>query len=615
VTDESPQAPRPRSKRWPPFYLWATILLLALTLTVIVVAGRRLWREAAGPFLVPPLSSSPFLNTGAEASFVGSEACRSCHATRDVSFRRTGMGRSMAEVNPEREPADGAFEHPPSRRQYQVRRRDGRLWHRELLLVPGAEVVLSEFPVKYVVGSGQHARTYLVEADGFLVESPVTWYASRQAWDMSPGYEGPDQQGFARSMGEACLMCHAGQAEAVERSLHRMRVHEAAIGCERCHGPGSVHVERRNGGARPLDRIDHTIVNPSHLPRPLAEAICQQCHLQTGAMVFGRGRKAADFRPGLPLQDFRQDYTLETPDSAMTVVGHVEQMHLSRCYQRSETFSCLTCHNPHNEPPSSQRVSYYKAICLDCHRPEQCTVPAARLHKESPANNCLQCHMPQSPTDIPHVAFTHHRVGIHDRPAAAKGNPAGSGVLRPVLDLSRLPEIDQKRSLGLGYLEIAKGAGDPASYQERGLKLLREVRRKGLRDPVVDAALARLGFENGDQDAVGLAASALSFPQLPAHDRCNALLVIAGSRLQQGKHQEVVKVLSELTRLRRFPVDWLLRADCEKALGNDDGMVEALEMATRINPRLWKIHGHLAEYYRQHGDDKRAGWHQQRAMP
>ena len=54
-------------------------------------------------------------------------------------------------------------------------------------------VVLEEHPLRWVVGSGHHSLTYAAEADGFLVESPATWYAGRRRWDVSPGYDRPDQ--------------------------------------------------------------------------------------------------------------------------------------------------------------------------------------------------------------------------------------------------------------------------------------------------------------------------------------------------------------------------------------------------------------------------------------
>jgi hypothetical protein len=561
------------------------------------------------------------LNTALDVPFTGSEACRSCHAARAASYQRTPMGRSMALVQPEREPPDAAFDHPPSKRRYQVRRRDGKLWHRELLLADGAdEVVLSEFPVKYVLGSGHHWANYLAEVDGFLVESPVSWYTLRKTWDMSPGYDGPEQHGFERAIGEGCLFCHAGQAQAVDRSLHRMHFSEAALGCERCHGPGSLHVQHHNNGSRKgADGIDYTIVNPSRLPRELAEAICQQCHLRAGAMVFGRGRKPGDFRPGLPLQDFRQDYQLETPNTAMTVVGHVEQMHLSRCYQASKTLTCVTCHDPHRTPPPSERVQYFKASCLECHTPDKCTVADPVRRRDSPDNNCVACHMPRSPSSIaiPHLAFTHHRIGIHDKPPAAKKSERAPGVLRPFLDLARLGDIDQKRSLGLAFLELANRETDrffAPDYRDRSLKLLSEAHGAGLRDPVLESSLARLRLDM-QLDFLPYAEAALEHRDLEGQQRCNALFMVAERRAADGRHQQAAAALRELTGLRRHPSDWLLLADCENELGNRAGTIAALEKAVAINPRLWKIHAQLARLHDQNGDQKRAAWHLRRAVP
>src|SRR5439155_27331538 len=92
--------------------------LLAVGLVGLVVGkawlGQGEPRPEPDPFPVPAPSSSPFLNTAAGVQYVGSEACRACHADRHASFRDTPMGRSMAVVDPAREPPDGAFTHPPS---------------------------------------------------------------------------------------------------------------------------------------------------------------------------------------------------------------------------------------------------------------------------------------------------------------------------------------------------------------------------------------------------------------------------------------------------------------------------------------------------------------------
>ena len=475
------------------------------------------------------------------------------------------------------------------------------------------EALLAEYPLRYVIGSGHHARTYAAEPEGFLVESPLTWYASTRSWGLSPGYNRADQMGFQRVINSRCLYCHAGRAEAIEESVHRFQVHEAALSCERCHGPGSLHVALHadKGTAGKLaDGIDYTIVNPTHLSRTLAEAVCQQCHLQSAPMVAARGRKPEDFRPGLPLQDYRHDYAQESPDASMTVVGHVEQMHLSRCYQGSETLTCTSCHNPHGEPRPQERVAYYRAACLECHPLDRCKVDAPRLQRESPDNDCVHCHMPRGSTDVPHVAFTHHRIGIHQTPLTPKrpGDAAGLGQLRPILDISGLGEIDRKRSLGLAYadwLELQQDHAKQQSCRTRATALLSEVRAEGLRDPGVDLMLARL---TADAERIRPFVDAATPENGTQLHRIPALSMYGNSLLNALRRRLLQLAL-------RVSNDWQVLAYSERTLGNIQQSVEALEMAVSIDTRLGTARELLAPYYRQRGDLQRAAWHERRLSP
>src|SRR4029077_7469854 len=132
-------------------------------------------------------------------------------------------------------------------------------------------------------------------------------------------------------------------------------------------GPGSLHVERHRAKKHTAGEEDLTIVNPEKLPRPELEAICAVCHLSGPASILLRGRKVTDYRPGVPLTDYRIDYRFDSGNEQMTVVGHIEQLRQSACYQKSKELSCLNCHDPHTSQKPKDSIAFYRRKCLDCH--------------------------------------------------------------------------------------------------------------------------------------------------------------------------------------------------------------------------------------------------------
>ncbi len=69
-----------------------------------------------------------------------------------------------------------------SGRAYRVYREGGQLHHEELLRsLEGQEIARVDLPVRYLIGSGHFSRSYFVEVDGFLKESPITWYTLEEA--------------------------------------------------------------------------------------------------------------------------------------------------------------------------------------------------------------------------------------------------------------------------------------------------------------------------------------------------------------------------------------------------------------------------------------------------
>jgi predicted CXXCH cytochrome family protein len=106
------------------------------------------------------------------------------------------------------------------------------------------------------------------------------------------------------------------------------------------------------------------------------------------------------------LQDVALVYRLTDAGEEMSVTGHVEQLHQSKCYQKSESLTCTTCHDPHGFPRPEQRVPYYRTACLGCHAEAACKVDPRKRQQKSPDNSCIHCHMPTGPTDVPHARIS-----------------------------------------------------------------------------------------------------------------------------------------------------------------------------------------------------------------
>ncbi len=211
------------------------------------------------------------------------------------------------------------------------------------------------------------------------------------------------------------MSCHNGYPDFVSNSENKFTSVKTGIDCERCHGPGSLHVQERQTST-PVDTSkgpDYSIVNPRRLSTELQNNVCQRCHLQ-GIAVLNDGKSFFDFHPGMKLSEvmnvFMPEY--EGAQDKMIMASHVERMKKSQCYLQSGKMSCITCHNPHVSVKFTPRSQYLNA-CQSCHGnvagQHQCTELAqVRAAKN---NDCVTCHMPHNGSiDIPHVAVTDHFI-------------------------------------------------------------------------------------------------------------------------------------------------------------------------------------------------------------
>jgi Tfp pilus assembly protein PilF len=489
-----PQPVRPRPSRWAVSAI--VVLLLAAT-----AGGVWWWRSRPAPPLVdsPADTDDPrltfatrFRNVRPEVRYLGDEACVECHADHCRSYHQHPMGRSLAAL-----PGPRAAEHlgPDGRAsfealglRYLAELRDGRLFHRETIPAPSGEAAESvEAEPRFVIGSGSRGVGYLIAEDGYVFQSSISWYPQKGAWDLSPGYHQRNEH-FDRPVVGDCLFCHANRVEPVPDTLNRYEepiFRGTAIGCERCHGPGELHVRRQK--ERPTDSgDDDTIVNPARLEPALRNAVCEQCHLQGQARVLRRGRGLFDYRPGLPLHLFWSVFVAPPEQVHDTkAVGQVEQMHLSRCFKESNgALGCASCHDPHRLPDAGEKVDYYRNKCLSCHRDRApCSLPDTA--RRANGDDCAACHMPRlTATDVAHVAATDHRVPRRPGDESPRRGGARPGEGLPLVAFHRelLPEVEREpgRDLGVALMEMAAQAppGEGTNYFGRvALPLLEKATR------------------------------------------------------------------------------------------------------------------------------------------
>ena len=582
--------------------------------------------EPAGP--KPLDASSPYTNTKPGVGYVGVQVCAECHPGEYESYRETPHSRAFRPIVVGDEPLPATVDHERSGVRYDMLEQDGRMRIREsVALEDGKQAVLSDFPVDFVVGSGESSLTYVTREDGFLLQSPTTWFTRPEAWAMSPGYDTPHHLGFSRALERKCLSCHVGRIDTEPESDYHVTFREDAIGCERCHGPGEAHVAFHRSDGEVGDP-DLTIVVPTDLSRDLSLDVCAQCHLDDTMIVERPGLEWQDWRPGTPSRQYRIPYGLKTPSPLMKVVGHMDQMKASRCFQESGTMTCLTCHDPHGRPRPEERAAFYREKCLTCHTEESCGMDGPHRREQHADDSCIACHMPTVKTDIVHFAFTHHRVGFHKEATSERDAPVPDVVdLVPKADVSHLSKDEQERNLGMAYMRFAyRPTGDPrhpllplATFQDsiaKARKHLKAAYERGVRDPQLLVALAQLnslpeihevgvlagsGGDPGHTLALLEEADGLGVPIDPA-TRVRQLAIRAAALAELKRPKEAIAVLQSLTTLRREALDWSHLADAWREQGESGKALAAMKQAVAIRASDPTLQRKLARYYQSAGN-------------
>lgn len=368
------------------------------------------------------------------------QACRQCHENIYSSFIRTGMGSSFDTASAKKTSANfksaGIYDQFKDL-HYRVSIEKDLLRIHEYRLSGKDTLHKRTEQIHYIIGSGQHTNSHLYSVNGYLYQMPMTFYTQKQKWDLPPGFENGVNTRFSRKIGIECMSCHNAFPEFETGSENKYKSVPKGIDCERCHGPGSIHVSERMTSER-IDTskfIDRSIVNPAKLSAELQFDICQRCHLQ-GNAVLKEGKSFYDFKPGMKLNDFISVFLpkYKNGDEDFIMASHADRLKQSACFIRSapdkndkslkpykNALTCVTCHNPHVSVKETDKNSFNNA-CLNCHKEKPALAEKfssiEKKHEQAikgktkfTESNCVSCHMPLSGSiDIPHVSVHDHYI-------------------------------------------------------------------------------------------------------------------------------------------------------------------------------------------------------------
>jgi hypothetical protein len=365
----------------------------------------------------PEDSELTFLNHNDSVEYIGMDLCGQCHPDQHKTFSHTGMGSSFGLADLQKTSAsfhNDTIVDPYTNLRYVPYFDEGKLYIKEIELDENNQLVFERIErVDYIVGSGQHTNSHLMLRNGYVVQAPLTYYTQDKKWDLPPGFEKGNNSRFNRIIDTECMSCHNAIPTLNPKHKRKFATIGSGIDCERCHGPGELHMKfRQNEGSTVRGKFDSTIVNPKRLSSARLIDLCQRCHLQ-GNNVLKPGKQFADFKPGMKLSDIFEVYlpNYEGDHSEFNMADHSQRMQMSQCYVGSDkALTCINCHNPHVSVLET-RSDQFNSECISCHQDKKCSLPIEQRQADN--NSCFKCHMPISTAkDILHVRVHDHKIQI-----------------------------------------------------------------------------------------------------------------------------------------------------------------------------------------------------------
>ena len=207
--------------------------------------------------------------------------------------------------------------------------------------------------------------------------------------------------------------------------------------------------------------------------------------------------------------------------------------------------------------------------------------------------------MPAKGSEIPHTAFTHHRIGIHSD--QSEGNQVIAG-LTPVLSTANIPKSALDRCEALAKFQVMQEEPESASFKNYGMDAARtliELKNSGDDDSDTNAVLALLARSQQQPSiARDLAEEVIAKEKTPNRAKIESLRLLAQLAYQRRDYAKAIEHYQQLTSYAQEPVDHFYLGICFQNSGNSKAAIESLLRTVEIAPNYVDAHRLLSAIYK-----------------
>ncbi|MBI2353446.1 MAG: hypothetical protein HYV06_00215 [Deltaproteobacteria bacterium] len=395
-------------------------IVAGITVLAGMMAGTAVAQQSKGAKALPVASEKQAMSseTLKDATYVGSQKCGACHKKDHQAWKETWHANMHRDFNPAIVTADfnnveitykDVEIEGPDKTKVKLSptiklNRDGDVF--SFTLIDKDNPVNNQtYKIAYVFG-GNWNQHFEAQVGGAYYPTPMRWVVEDKQWTTKPFNalwwiadgtpdgrpKKPEEMPKTKTGDATCDGCHTtGLTVAKDKESGKWvgRKIELGIGCEVCHGPGSVHVNTKS---------KNDIVNPNKLNAIQQNQLCGQCHSRVTNKQEKELSYPLGFAPGaVDLEQRVNFWTYSTNPKNFWANGFAsknrQQYHDVQFGGHTKAgVTCITCHDTHSTQKGNAQVRTEKnALCIQCHK------VSAELYKgsakEKAGIGCVDCHM------------------------------------------------------------------------------------------------------------------------------------------------------------------------------------------------------------------------------